>query len=115
MVMDGFELGRRVLALGRRGQGARIPVELRAELIRYAGERRRCGEGVGGIARTLGVSAESIRLWTRSDTIRRALVPIVVRAEPPVVAGAVTVVAPGGYRVEGLTIAATAELLRHLA
>ena len=45
-----------------------------------------------------------------------ALVPIVVRDdEEREAAGTVRVTAPGGYRVEGLTVAAAADLLRRLA
>lgn len=41
---DPGELRRRVQALGRRRRGVRIPDKLRVEVIRYAMERRRCGE-----------------------------------------------------------------------
>ena len=117
MVREAADLRRRVMALGRRTRGARIPGELRAEVIRYAEERRRCGDGVRKIARSLGVSPESVRRWTTSSTIKRTrtLVPIVVRENHDVGAELVTVIAPGGYRVEGLTITSAAALLRELA
>ena len=116
MVRESGELRRRVMALGRRTRGARIPEELRAEVIRYAEERRRSGDGVRKIARSLGVSPESIRRWTTPGTIKRtrALVPVVVREQDEGVK-ALTVVAPGGYRVEGLTVSSAAALLRELA
>src|SRR5690554_1014724 len=117
MVKDPSELRRRVMALGRRTRGARIPAELRAEVMRYAIERRRCGDGVRKIAHALGVSPESIRRWTTPGTIRRtrALVPIVVRDDRQAAPEAVAVIAPGGYRVEGLTLCSAAALLRALA
>lgn len=117
MVRDAGELRRRVMALGRRTRGARIPEELRAEVINYARERRRCGDGVRRIARALGVSPESIRRWTTPGAVgrTRALVPIVVRDDRQGAPEAVTVIAPGGYRVEGLTVVTAAALLRALA
>lgn len=117
MARDAGELRRRVMALGRRTRGARIPEELRAEVIHYASERRRCGDGVRKIARALGVSPESIRRWTTPSVIgrTRALVPIVVRDDRHAVPEPVTVISPGGYRVEGLTIGSAAALLRELA
>lgn len=116
MVRESGELRRRVMALGRRTRGARIPEELRAEVIGYAAEQRRCGDGVRKIARSLGVSPESIRRWTTPSTIKRsrALVPIVLREDDDTVKG-ITVIAPGGYRVEGLSITSAAALLRELA
>ena len=66
MTSETGELRRRVMALGRRTRGARIPDELRAEVIRYAMERRQHGDGVCAIAHALGVSSESIRRWTVS-------------------------------------------------
>jgi hypothetical protein len=117
MMRDPGELRRRVHALGRRTRGARIPDELRAEVIRYAMERRRCGDGVREIARALGVSPESIRRWTTPTAAgrARALVPIVVRDDDDALPGPVTVTSPHGYRVEGLTLASAAALLRALA
>lgn len=117
MASEAGDLRRRVMALGRRTRGARIPEELREEVIRYASERRRCGDGVCRIARALGVSPESIRRWTTPGTMRqtRALVPIVVRDDRQAAPEAVTVTSPGGYRVEGLTVVSAAALLRALA
>jgi transposase len=112
---DSRDLRRRVQALGLRTRGARLPAELRAAIIGYARERRRCGDGVSEIAQSVGVSAESIRRWTTMPQRApvRALVPIVVRNDDAV--STVALIAPGGYRVEGLTVASAAELLRRLA
>lgn len=117
MASEAGELRRRVMALGRRTRGARIPDELRAEVIRYAMERRRHGDGVRAIAHGLGVSSESIRRWTTPNTTgrTRALVPIVVRDDDDAPTEPLTLTAPGGYRVDGLTIASAAALLRALA
>ena len=68
------------------------------------------------IAKRLGVSAESIRRWARTrsgrDGMAGGLVPVHVVAEA---VRPLTVWSPSGYRVEGLSVAETAELLRRLA
>ena len=118
MKRDPGDLRRQVMALGRRTRGARLPDGLRATVIRYAQERRRRGDGLIEIARSIGVSPESIRRWTTSigaTAKTRALVPIIVREDDDAGVGSVVVSAPGGYRVEGLTVASAAELLRRLA
>ena len=117
MKRDPGELQRRVMALGRRTRGARIPGDLRAEVIRYAMERRRHGDGVRTIARALGVAPESVRRWTAPKTTgrARALVPIVVRDDGDAPTGPLALSAPGGYRVDGLTVTSAAALLRALA
>lgn len=116
MGSEAGQLQRRILALGRRSRGARIPEALRTEVIRYATERRRQGDDVRSIAGALGVSAESIRRWTGAagPGRARALVPIVVRDDGPASTGLLSVTSPGGYRVEGLTVATAASLLRAL-
>jgi len=113
---DPQELRRRVAALGPRTRGTPIPEQLRAELTRYAVERRRRGDAVREIARAVGLSPESIRRWTMASPTRRrrALVPVVVHDHDEDRAG-ISVVAPSGYRVEGLTVASVAALLRELA
>ena len=117
MASEAGELRRRVMALGRRTRGARIPDELRADVIRYAMERRRHGDGVRRIAQALGVAPESVRRWTMPNAMgrTRALVPIVVRDDDDAPTGVLTLTAPGGYRVDGLTVASAAALLRALA
>ena len=106
----------RVHALGPRHRGARVPPALRAAVAAYARDERAAGASCSAIAERLGVSAESIRRWAHTrlerDGMQRALVPVQVVAE----AGRpLTVWSPTGYRVEGLSVAETAELLRRLA
>ena len=109
------ELRRQVRALGSRHRGARVPRTLRAALAGYARDERTAGASCRAIAERLGVSAESIRRWVqrpaRRDGQGDGVVPVHVVAE----AGRpLTVLAPSGYRVEGLSIAEAAELLRRL-
>ena len=109
------ELRRQVKVLGPRHRGARIPPSLRAAIAVYAGDERAAGASCRGIAERLGVSAESIRRWTVRTPVRDGggeLVPVRVIAEA---AGRLTIWSPAGYRVDGLSIHAAAELLRSLA
>lgn len=77
-------------------------------------------EGLGLLAacRQVGISDKSYRLWTKSTPAMRpveitALVPA-KPAAPAVAETPLSLVAPGGYRVEGLNVASAAELLRAL-
>src|SRR5438093_9949665 len=109
------ELRRQIKALGPRHRGARIPSSLRAAIAAYAGDERAAGASCRGIAERLGVSAESIRRWTGDTPGRNGgseLVPVRVVAEAT--AGRLTIWSPAGYRVDGLSIHAAAELLRRL-
>ena len=115
MGMEAGDLRREVAALGRRSRGERLPVDLRARLIRHARERPGRGDSLNEIARSVGVSMQSISRWTTQAEMgvrARALVPVVVRASAAVVSGLMTLHAPGGYRIENLSVAAAAELLR---
>jgi hypothetical protein len=115
MTHDVAELRRQVRALGSRHRGARVPRGLRAAIAAYARDERSAGASCRAIAERLGVSTESIRRWAqrpaRRDRRGDGLVPVNVVAEA---ARPVTVWAPSGDRVEGLSLAEAAELLRHL-
>ena len=109
------KIRRQVAALGPRHRGARIPPALRAAIAGYAGDERAAGASCRGIAEGLGVSAESIRRWTRRTPIHDdggKLVPVRIVAEA---AASLTVWSPTGYRVDGLSVLEAAELLRRLA
>ena len=116
MTHDVGGLRRRVRALGRRHRGARVPPPLRAAIAAYAGDERAAGASCGAIAQRLGVSAESIRRWADTrpgrDGMAGGPVPVHVVAEA---VRRLTLWSPTGYRVEGLTVEETAELLRRLA
>jgi hypothetical protein len=87
---------------------------MRGAIAAYARRERAKGVGFGGIAATVGVSKESIRRWVGARASSTPLLPVVVR-DAVVEATGVTLTAPGGYRVEPLTLAQAAELLRRLA
>lgn len=98
----------RVREAGPRGRGARLPDNVRRELIAFARGRRRDGVGVRRIAAATGVSAESIRRWTARAEPRskvRELVAVEVVAEvAPTPTGTLSVCSPSGYRIDGLTL-----------
>jgi hypothetical protein len=100
-------------AVGARYRGARIPPQLRAELIAHARARRAAGASMRTIAVALGVAPESIRRWTRVPAARStALVPVQVVPEHSVARAApLTLVSPRGFRVEGLGLAEVGALL----
>jgi hypothetical protein len=115
MTRDVRGLRRAVRALGPRHRGARVPPALRVAIAAYAHDARAAGVSCHALAERVGVSAESIRRWTRSAPGcdgGGGLVPVQVVAEA---AATVTVWSPTGYRVDGLSVSEAAELLRRLA
>jgi transposase len=123
------------LRAGRQKGSLPYPEVLRAFAVRYVAHALEAGGTFEAAAAALGVSKPTLQAWRkgRPAAHRRAkaaaegqaLVPVVV-AEPkkpgrPAVAqaavaqaGLLTVVAPGGFRVEGLSLEAAAQLLRRL-
>jgi transposase len=123
------------LRAGRQKGSLPYPEMLRAFAVRYVAHALEAGGTFEAAATALGVSKPTLQAWRKGKPAahRRAkagaegqgLVPVMV-AEPkkpgrPAVAqaavaqaGALTVVAPGGFRVEGLSLEAAAQLLRRL-
>jgi hypothetical protein len=112
---EGRGLGRLVAGLGRRAPTTPIPMAVRERIVAFTVRATAAGWRLPMVARAVGVSVGSLRNWRREPARPpRALVPIVVTAPAPP-ASALTVVVPGGYRVEGLDVATAAALLRRLA
>jgi transposase len=111
---------RRSLKARERGQGLHLAPAVRAEAEAWAERRRAAGATFSAIADELGVSPESVRRWAAKSmppAPTTALVPVEIVAGKPELAQerrTLTVVAPGGYRVEGLTVDEAAALLRVL-
>lgn len=101
------ELRRELHAAGPRGPGLRYPPALRARLVAWADAERRRGRDWTTIADALGVPALTVRRWCASAWPEP--VPVVVRAEPT--ADVVSLVAPSGWRIEGLSLANALDLL----
>jgi transposase-like protein len=96
----------------------RCPGDLRSRIVSYARVCREGGEPLGDIARRLGLVESTLARWLRSD--RRALaagfrsVSIVPATDGggAAPAGALRLVTPRGYTVEGLDAPTLAFLLR---
>lgn len=107
-----------VARLGPRGQGRRYPEALKREVLAYLAARREEGRGLKTTSVELGIPERSIKLWSNAPrpSGRPAFVPMVVTTpEAECTAPQIVVHAPGGIRIEGLDVAALAELVRRLA
>lgn len=117
------------LKAGRRGGSLPFPEALRAFAVRYLEQMQAAGGTVVEAAAKLGVSAPTLYEWrkgrTAGSTKRKkrtekseVLVPVRVGERPAeaagVQAGPLAVVSPSGFRVEGLSVEAAAQLLRKL-
>ena len=105
---------KRELSRRESGRGKRYPAELRARVVTWAQQRRAVGAAWPVIADELGVRLETVRRWclaSKQSSAPRALVPVrvVARAARPA-----TVVSLSGWRIDGLTVAEAAEMLRAL-
>jgi len=108
----------RVRAL-RRGQVAsqvRYPRGLRAEITAVTHDARAAGRSIYSLARELGVSAPTLIEWARQP-VRRPWRPVTLAPAIPETAPSASpvVVAPNGFRVEGLDVAGVLTVLRGLA
>ncbi len=108
--MSSAEVLRRRVVWYPRAGGRRFPPELKAELAAFARSEAAAGVRVAEIARSLGVSAPSVRRWLDSaPTGTLVAVGTVELASRPL-----RVTLPGGVIVEGLDVAGVAELSRAL-
>ena len=119
------EARRALQGLGARGRTARVPPRVRRAVLAYVDAARDEGQAWWGIAEALGLSESALRRWRADDDGRDgvALLPVeVIADEAPVVAawptrgigGALTLVSPSGYRVEGLGVEQLAALLARI-
>jgi transposase len=120
MVKTAERLRAELATAERSGSGRPYPLALRREAVAYVEARRKQGVGCVAAARELGVSAFSVGRWRAS--LSAALAPVfrpVVLAEPLELgsesgSSALVVHGPAGLRIEGLDLAAVAELWRRL-
>ncbi len=95
----------------------RVPREVREEVCRYAGRRRREGAAWAVIAQETGLDVGKLQRWNaraRRAASTSVLRPVEVVQEPES-AQALALIAPSGVRVEGLGVREAAQLLRLLA
>jgi hypothetical protein len=76
-------------------------------------KRRAEGITVAVVASELGLAPGTVLKWSAQSKSARALVPVEIVAERSS-EGAVSVVSPAGFRVEGLSLLEAAALLRAL-
>lgn len=91
------------------GVGRPYDADDRARIVAHAIARRREGAGMKAIAREVGVSSTTLYDWLRGPRFER--VEVVAEAAHHT---RHTVHGPHGVRVEGLSLADVAELLRRL-
>ncbi len=106
-----------VRGLGQRGRTQRIPDSVRAVVLDYARRQRAGGVPWDQIGKAVGLSGTVIALWANEARPAQArLLPVrLATASPPrLVPSPVVLVAPGGYRIEGLTLANAIDVLRAL-
>jgi hypothetical protein len=107
-----------VKGLGKRGPGRRYPEALKREVLAYLAERRKVGRGPATVAVELGIPERSVKLW--SEAPRPSGAPTFVAMSVGTAANdasvpRIVVHGPTGVRVDGLDVAALADLLRRLA
>ena len=107
---------RRELGRGGRGRGKRYSAEIRERVVVWAAQRRKDGVTWPMVAQELGLGLDTVRRWCLvrqpRDKSRRGVVPV------RVVGGGETrpaqQVSVTGWRIDGLTVADAAALLRAL-
>jgi transposase len=98
---------------GRPGRGSRYPEDLQQEAVILARAWRLEGKSLGSVASELGVSCATLARWLQGA--REALRPVEVqRVEEPGEASSLALVAPSGWRIEGLRLEDLPGLLRVL-
>ena len=97
---------------GRRGPC--FPRDLKERTAAWLAEQRAAGATVAQLAAKLGLASGTVLRWSAAKARRsRALVPVEIVAEP-IAAGAMSIVSPSGFRIEGLSFANAVALLKAL-
>src|SRR5262245_50442099 len=99
----------------------RYPNDLRRRLVDWVARAIAAGLTEADCGKLVGIKTWRFRCWsvtpklttTEEERDPLALVPIAVTTEPA--AAGISLVAPSGHRIEGLTIEQAAALLRELA
>jgi len=90
----------------------RVSPELREEAVAFARAAHASGERYKGIAATLGLKPDTLMRWCRRGREEKKFARVVVKRTA---ASRLTVHGPAGTRVEELSMAQAAELLRALS
>jgi transposase-like protein len=97
---------------GSRDSRRRISEELRAEAVAFARAAHASGERYKSIASTLGLKPDTLMRWCRAGRDPEKFARVVVKRSA---APRLTMHGPAGTRIEELSIAQAAELLRALS
>ena len=127
------ELKKKIAACRRNAVGARqYPAALRLEIVRYLDREVRGGGHFTALCRELGVQAMVVRRWRKEEreggfaevrVVTEGATPSVGRRaaerpeleeSPVMVPGPVVLTSPSGWRIEGLSVEAVAQLLPRL-
>ena len=108
------ELRRRVERLKRDRPGFRFSPELRARITAWVVAQREAGAWWCDVSQAIDVPVETLKRWAapRAESVA-AMLPVEIVDAPP--SGTVTLVVPGGLRIEGVAIDAAIAILRSLA
>ena|SRR4051794_10602237 len=101
---------RTALARRERGRGKRYTPNLKQRIAEVARVLRGRGQGWHTIGRFFGIPHETVRRFAGGNAAP-AFVPVEVLGTA---SAGLTLVSPDGYRVEGLSAADVAEILRRL-
>ncbi len=105
-----------IVGLGERGRTQRIPVEVREVVVEFARRERHRGRSWADIADRIGVSTSALIRWAQGRRPKqRKVVPVAVREHVAADAAPVVLVTPGGYRIEGVSVEQTVDLMRRLS
>lgn len=115
--MSEWTIGEIRTALVRMGgsSGRSYPEAARTAALDWAERQRRKGIGFDPIASELGISATTLRKWQQQRRATSSSFCPVHLVEPSSSSRGLVVHAPGGLRIEGLSIPELAELVRRLS
>ncbi|MEI9947923.1 MAG: hypothetical protein WDO74_10865 [Pseudomonadota bacterium] len=109
------ELKSELSELGPRGRGRPYPKGLLEKLLSYTVARRRQGAKLVEVATELGMQNQTLSRWLGEKRAAKRFDRVEVVAVPPTtIATTILVHGPRGLRIEGLDIAAVAELVRRV-
>lgn len=103
-----------IVRLGK-AHGRRYPPGMKQLILAFVERAKDAGMSVSDCCRRLGLSAKQLSMWRGELRAAepKALVPVRVVDEAPW--STLSVVAPNGYRIEGLSTAQAIEVMRELA
>ena len=111
--MDALQQFRRQVAreLGdRQGAERRYSADLRHAAVAYWRTREAAGAGLRAVATALGVAPVSLRRWAQDERVR----PVQVVPDAGPETRVVVTISADGVRIDGLDVAAVAQLVARL-